>query len=84
MSLGNPLTEEDLSEYKTLSKNDKEFDFATILVSGNQQRIQFNWVQAMRWAKVNGTYIIRWPRKINDRSWKGRPTSVEKIAKANR
>ena len=82
MSLGNPLTEEDLSNYRTLDKLDKQFDFATILVSGNQQRIQFNWVQAKRWAKVNNTYIIRWPRIINEKSWKGRPSSVENMARA--
>ena len=62
--------------YKTLDDDDNEdFRFATILTTGNRERHEFNMLQSKKWAKYYKSNVIRWKRKINDRSWKGKPKS---------
>ena len=50
MSTGRIITPDDLKFYKLLQEEDSEFEFATILTSGNRERQDFNTVQSMRWA----------------------------------
>ena len=82
MSEAEGITVKDLKLYKTITPSDKEFEFATILTTANHQRLEINYAQAKKWAKTNNTYIIRWPRKIRERTWKGKPLSQTSIAHA--
>ena len=50
MSKGHQIDMGDLKNYKTLSHNDKEFEFATILTPGNRERHEYNNIQSKRWA----------------------------------
>ena len=49
MSAGERIEPDDLKKtYKLLQEEDTEFEFATILTSGNQKRQEFNTVQSVR------------------------------------
>jgi hypothetical protein len=80
MSCGESIGPCDLKHYKTLSVNDKEFEFATILTPGNRERHEFNNIQARRWAMRNKTNVVRWPRKIQN--WKGKPSNPLNVIRA--
>ena len=82
MSGGKPIGPEDLAEYKTLSSDDHDFEFATILTPGNRERHEFNNTQARRWAKRYGTNTVRWPRRIREKTWKGKPRDPRNVARA--
>ncbi|KAL7552147.1 hypothetical protein ACHAWF_015363 [Thalassiosira exigua] len=75
------ISHEDLKEYKSLSQDDKEFEFATILTPGNRERHEFNNIQARRWAKQHKTNVIRWKRRIQEKSWKGKPSNPANVAR---
>jgi len=71
--------------YKKLSREDMEsndFRFATNIVTGNAERREINAWQAKRWAEHYGVNTVRWPRKRDEASWKGRPGTEECIAHA--
>jgi len=71
--------------YKTLSREDMESDdfrFATNIVTGNAERREINAWQAKRWAEHYGVNTVRWPRKREEASWKGRPRTEECVAHA--
>ena len=82
MSRGERIGPDDLKDYKTLSKDDTEFEFATILTPGNQERHEFNNVQARRWASRHKTNVVRWQRRVQDKSWKGKPSNPQNVAMA--
>ena len=82
MSTGQSLCEKDFDLYKTLDESDKDFEFATILTPGNRERHEFNDIQAKRWAKRHNTNVLRWPRRINDKSWRGKPRNPMNVARA--
>ena len=82
MSRGEKIGPDDLKDYKSLSKDDTEFEFATILTPGNRERHEFNNVQARRWASRHQTNVVRWQRRVQDKSWKGKPSSPQNVAKA--
>ena len=48
MSAGEKIPPDDLKTYKLLQEEDSEFEFATILTSGNRERYEFNTVHSMR------------------------------------
>jgi hypothetical protein len=73
MSAGESIGPEDLNNYKTLLTKDTQFQFATILTTGNKEHHKFNNIQARRWTEKHGTYLVRWPRLI--KNWKGKPTN---------
>ena len=64
MSDGERITPTDLESYKTLSKkdikDDPEWNFATILVSGNRERHEFNMSQSKKWASYFNTHAVHW------------------------
>ena len=80
------ITVEDLkSTYKKLSAKDlasDNFRFATIIVTGNAERREINAWQAKRWAEYHGVNTVRWPRKREERSWRGRPADEASITHA--
>ena len=76
---GKMITPDDLKTYKLSQEEDSEFEFATKLTSGNQERQDFNTVQSMRWAVKNKTHVIRWHRIIRDITWKGKPKKIENV-----
>jgi hypothetical protein len=80
MGAGEAIGLEDLKNYKTLSVDDKSFEFATILTPGNKERHEFNNIQSRRWAKKHKTQIIRWPRK--EKKWMGKPMNPLNILRA--
>ena len=59
MSVDKIIMPDDLTTYKLLQEEDSEFEFATILTAGNQERQDFNTVQSMWWAVKNKTHVIR-------------------------
>ena len=84
MSAGERITPDDLKTYKLLQEEDSEFEFATILTSGNRERQDFNTVQSMRWAVQNKTHVIRWHRRIRDNTWKGKPKEFDNVKRAQK
>lgn len=82
MSGGQSIGINDLRNYKTLSAEDREFEFATILTPGNRERHEFNNLQGKRWAEKHGTNVIRWQRKMKENSWKGRPRNPQNEVRA--
>lgn len=80
MSNTGVITVEDLkSTYKELSSEDldsDDFRFATNIVTGNAERREINAWQAKRWAEHHGINTIRWSRKREEASWKGRPNEA--------
>jgi len=72
-----------LKRYKLLQesdmKSDKDFRFATIVVTGNQDRHRLNHSQSRDWAVYHQTNNVRWLRKIDFESWKGLTTSREGV-----
>ena len=80
------LTVEDLKNtYKKLSSEDldsDDFRFATTIVTGNAERREINAWQSKRWAEYYGVNTVRWLRKREDASWKGKPRTEESIAHA--
>ncbi len=60
--------------------DDEGFRFATILVTGNRERLELNVAQSKKWARNHGTHVVRWYRKV--KRWKGRPQTSENIARA--
>ena len=82
MSRGEVIGPEDLINYKTLSSSDKEFEFATILTPGNRERHEFNNIQSKRWAARHGTNVVRWPRRMREKTWKGKPRTLSNEARA--
>jgi len=85
MSETGVITVDDLKTYKKLSGEDldsDDFRFATIIVTGNNERRLFNFYQAKRWAEYHGTNLIRWARKRRENTWKGKPTSMDGVNRA--
>ena len=82
MSNGEIITPHNLCAYRTLQSSDKEFEFATILTPRNRERQEFNNIQAKRWAKKHGTKIVRWRKRIREKTWKGKPRNLSNIANA--
>jgi len=83
MSGGHQLTSDDLDNYKLLGEGrdgDADFRFATVLTAGNRERHVLNFAQAKRFAKENGTHVIRWQRKIS--SWRGKPRKEAQRSRA--
>ena len=80
MSNTGVITVEDLKDnYKALSAEDMasdDFRFATNIVTGNAERREINAWQAKRWAEHHGINTIRWSRKRDEASWKGRPNEA--------
>ena len=80
-----PTVQDLKSTYKKLSREDMESDdfrFATNIVTGNAERRDINAWQAKRWAVHYGVNPVRWPRKREESSWKGRPTNPRDIEHA--
>jgi hypothetical protein len=77
MSKTGRVTVDDLKQYRELSQDDMlsddDFRFATIIVTGNCERLDLNASQAQRWASDYGTNVVRWNRKRRELSWRGRP-----------
>jgi hypothetical protein len=73
------VTVDDLKQYKELSLDDMlsndDFRFATIIVTGNCERLDLNASQAQRWASDHNTNVVRWYRERREMSWKGRPST---------
>lgn len=66
----------DLKAYKKLSSEDltsDDFRFATIVVTGNDERRNINAWQAGRYADYHKVNVIRWARMRNENKWKGKP-----------
>ena len=84
MSKKGLITPSDLKKtYKTLSGKDlasNDFRFASIIVTGNDERREINAWQAERWAHYHGVNTIRWARKRKEQTWRGRPARIENIA----
>ncbi|KAL7526069.1 hypothetical protein ACHAWF_001619, partial [Thalassiosira exigua] len=66
MSEAGIITGDDLREYKNLSQQDRDFEFETILTTGNNERHKFNNIQARHWAVRHSTNAVRW--KLQRRS----------------
>ena len=80
-----PTVEDLKNTYKKLSWEDldsDDFRFATNIVTGNSERRDINAWQAKRWAEYYGVNSVRWPRKREEASWKGRPTKPEDVEHA--
>ncbi|KAL7549421.1 hypothetical protein ACHAWF_014405, partial [Thalassiosira exigua] len=82
MSERGTITADDLREYKTLSQHDRDFEFATILTTGNNERHKLNNIQARRWAVHHNTNAVRWKRKIREKTWKGKPIGESNVEQA--
>ena len=85
MSKTGIITPGDLKNYKKLCSEDlasDDFRFATIIVTGNDERRQINAWQAGRWAKFHGVNTIRWARSRREQTWKNRPRMEDNIAHA--
>lgn len=74
----------DLKQYKLSSEEDMTdeagFRFATIIVTGNRERLELNASQAQKWAGHYQTNVVRWFRKF--KKWEGRPRTQENQARA--
>jgi len=84
MSETGVITVNDLKTYDKLSSKDldsDDFRFATIIVTGNNERREINAWQAKRWAEYYGRKVIRWTRKRRENTWKGKPTSMDGVAR---
>jgi len=79
MSAGESIDSEDLQLYKSLSEEDNDFRFATILVSGNRERHEMNMIQSKKWADHYRTNLVRWKRRIRDNTWKGKPKNPQTV-----
>ena len=67
---------EDLKHYKQLSSEDlasDDFRFATMIVSGNNERREINARQAKRWAEHFKLNNVRWARTRRNKRGKGNP-----------
>ena len=82
MSNGEAITPGDFDTYKLLGALDKEFEFATILTPGNRERLEFNWMQSLRWAHQNNTNVVRWHKRIKENTWKGKPKDAEGLRRS--
>lgn len=75
---------EGLRKYKLLKGSDttssKDFRFATVLVTGNQERHKLNHSTSLDWASYHQTNVVRWLRQIDREKWKGMPKSKEGLA----
>ena len=80
MSAGDSIGPEDLRNYKILCKEDKDFEFATILTPGNRERHEFNKIQSNRWAMKHGTNVIKWPKR--ERRWNAKPRNPIHVKRA--
>ena len=82
MSNGESVTPGDFDTYKLLRASDKDFEFATILTPVNREWQEFNHIQANRWARKHRTNVVRWPKRIREKTWKGKPRSPENVKRA--
>jgi energy-coupling factor transporter ATP-binding protein EcfA2 len=85
MSEAGHITVDHLKKYKQLSSEDlagDDFRFATMIVTGNNERREINARQAGRWAEHFGVSNVRWARKRNEQSWKGRPQVEDNVTHA--
>ena len=77
---------QDLKKCKLLKEEDVvgdgDFRFATTLVTGNQERHQIINHKAKDWASYQGTFLVRWLRKVEYCKWKGKPRAEEHIKHA--
>ena len=84
MSTTGSISVKDLKQYKLLSEEDMTdeagFRFATIIVTGNRERLELNASQAQKWAGHYQTNVVRWFRKF--KKWEGRPRTQENQARA--
>jgi len=75
-----PTVKDLKSTYKKLSAEDMESDdfrFATMIVTGNNERREINALQSKRWAQYHGLNTIRWARDREEGKWIARPESVD-------
>ena len=81
MSRTGRVSVKDLKDnYKALSAEDMasdDFRFATIIVTGNDERRQINARQARRWAEYHGVNVVRWARVRDESKWRGKPRTEE-------
>jgi PIF1-like helicase len=76
---GKSMTKKQLQHYKHLQPEDlcnPRWRFAPILVSTNRERFDITEVQAKSFAKVNGTVVLRWKKRIE--KWTGQPRNHQK------
>jgi hypothetical protein len=79
LASGKAMTDEQLHYYKPLEPHDfstPRWRFAPILVSTNRERFDITEVQAKSFAKVNGTVVLRWKKRIE--KWIAPPRNHEK------
>ena len=78
------VTKEDLRDmYPLLGEGpdgDKNFQHATVIVTGNYERRLINDCQSKRFARCNNTVIVKWPHKLKD--WMGGPTTAAGVQHA--
>ena len=85
MSETGRITVNQLKQYKLLTSKDlagDDFRFATIIVTGNNERREISARQAKRWGEHFGVCSVRWARNRKDDSWKGRPRVEDNVAHA--
>ena len=85
MSEAGRITVDHLKKYKQLSSEDLaggDFRFATMIVTGNNERREISARQAERWAEHFGVFNVRWARKRKEQSWKGRPQPEDNVTHA--
>ena len=66
-----------LAPYKTLTADDMQspqWRFAPYLVATNNERLQLNYEQALRFAKEHNTFLYRWPILL--KKWKNKEVSL--------
>ena len=84
LAAGHSVTWEDLSIYKTLSRNDakeKEWQFAPILVSNNRERMDIVHQKALLFARLHNTYVFKWRNKVTN--WKNKPEDTSLLFNEN-
>jgi hypothetical protein len=60
----NPVTWDHVRNLRVLSPADKDFEFATVIVTGNRQRAAINLSQAKRDAARRGVPVVAWRHKL--------------------
>ena len=85
LSSGNPIDLDTMMNYKALSPEDlqlnsNKWQFAPILVAMNRERIDICYRQAIAFATLHNTHVIRWPNRY--KNWKNEPSAFENQAAA--
>ena len=75
MSQGKDLSHKDLANFPCLSQkdfeDDQEWKFAPVVVTSNQERLEFIFKKAKQFAALKGKHVIRWP--LMRKTWKNKP-----------